>query len=120
MLDGFKVARLGAIGSGRKSSLESDEGLPQAIWSACTLHERTRLSSSPRAALSSTSMNWPLNCAIARRNNCTVLLHHPVSAVFASRHPTAMMQRWETELTTASRVRDSGRSNLRAAVYRSA
>jgi PAS domain-containing protein len=103
MSDGFKLARPG-IGRGRKSSLESDEGLPQAIWSALNIgRENKALIVAKGGAIINVNELASQLCGLTPEQllgGCSI-----TQFLQCSRHPAAMMRRWETELTTASRVR---------------
>jgi diguanylate cyclase (GGDEF)-like protein len=104
MSDGFKLARLGAIGSGRKSS-ERDEGLPQAIWAALRIgRDNKALIVAKGGAIINVNELAAQLCDCTPEEllgGCVITQFLPCSQ---ARHPSATMRRWETELTTASGV----------------
>ncbi len=105
MSDGFRLARPGAIGRGRKSS-EIDESLPQAIWDALNIaREHKALFVAKGGAI--------VNVNELAAQLCDRTPEELLGGCFISqflqcsqtRQPAATMRRWETELTTASGVR---------------
>jgi len=104
MSDGFRLARPGAIGRGRKSS-EIDEGLPQAIWDALNIARENK-------ALFVAKGGAIVNVNELAAQLCDRTPEELLGGCFISQflqrqtsQPAATMRRWETELTTASGVR---------------
>src|SRR5271156_2796673 len=108
MSDGFRLARPGAIGRGRKSS-EIDESLPQAIWDALNIARENK-------ALFVAKGGAIVNVNELAAQLCDRTPEELLGGCFISqflqcsqtRQPAATMRRWETELTTASGVRNPG------------
>ena len=111
MSDGFRLARPGAIGRGRKSS-EIDESLPQAIWDALNIARENK-------ALFVAKGGAIVNVNELAAQLCDRTPEELLGGCFISqflqcsqtRQPAATMRRWRT---------DSGRSNPRATAYGSA
>ena len=105
MSDGFRLARPGAIGRGRKSS-EIDENLPQAIWDALNIaRENKALFVAKGGAIVNVNELAAQLCDRTPEEllgGCFISQFLPCSQ---TRQPAATMRRWETELTTASGVR---------------
>ncbi|HTG04993.1 MAG TPA: EAL domain-containing protein [Bradyrhizobium sp.] len=105
MSDGFRLARPGAIGRGRKSS-EIDESLPQAIWDALNIARENK-------ALFVAKGGAIVNVNELAAQLCDRTPEELLGGCFISQflqfsqtqQPAATMRRWETELTTASGVR---------------
>ena len=105
MSEGFRHARPGAIGRGRKSS-EIDESLPQAIWDALNIARENK-------ALFVAKGGAIVNVNELAAQLCDRTPEELLGGCFISqflqfsqtRQPAATMRRWETELTTASGVR---------------
>jgi diguanylate cyclase (GGDEF)-like protein len=105
MSDGFRLARPGAIGRGRKSS-ETDESLPQAIWDALNIARENK-------ALFVAKGGAIVNVNELAAQLCDRTAEELLGGCFISQflqfsqtqQPAATMRRWETELTTASGVR---------------
>jgi diguanylate cyclase (GGDEF)-like protein len=105
MSDGFRLARPGAIGRGRKSS-EIDESLPQAIWDALNIARENK-------ALFVAKGGAIVNVNELAAQLCDRTAEELLGGCFISQflqfsqtqQPAATMRRWETELTTASGVR---------------
>ena len=105
MSEGFRLARPGAIGRGRKSS-EIDESLPQAIWDALNIARENK-------ALFVAKGGAIVNVNELAAQLCDRTPEELLGGCFISQflqfsqtqQPAATMRRWETELTTASGVR---------------
>jgi diguanylate cyclase (GGDEF)-like protein len=105
MSDGFRLARPGAIGRGRKSS-EIDESLPQAIWDALNIARENK-------ALFVAKGGAIVNVNELAAQLCDRTPEELLGGCFISQflqfsqtqQTAATMRRWETELTTASGVR---------------
>src|SRR5882757_5591985 len=104
MSDGFRLARPGAIGRGRKSS-EIDESVPQAIWDALNIaRENKALFVAKGGAIVNVN---ELAAQLCDRTPEELLGGRFISQFLQfsqTRQPAATMRRWETELTTASGV----------------
>ena len=105
MSDGFRLARPGAIGRGRKSP-EIDESLPQAIWDALNIaRENKALFVAKGGAIVNVN---ELAAQLCDRTPEELLGGRFISQFLQcsqTQQPAATMRRWETELTTASGVR---------------
>ena len=104
MSDGFRLARPGAIGRGRKSS-EIHESLPQAIWDVLNIARENK-------ALFVAKGGAIVNVNELAAQLCDRTPEELLGGCFISQflqrqtsQPAATMRRWETELTTASGVR---------------